>query len=182
MRIIIAAGLLISLFACNNESSPYQEEIKHIDFLLTQNDSLQKVFASVDSAEVQSEFPRVDSIHKIMTGPTAPQEDKKYWTETIAALEYVHHPYMKYVGDVSKMSKKLQYSKMQILTLRNSLADNKLDSAKAIEYLATETMALQDVALLVRKRIGPVKEAIAVWDTSEARYLELLAKNDSLAQ
>lgn len=182
MRKLIAAGFAIFLFACNNESSPYQEEIKHIDFLLSQNDSLQKVFASVDSAEVQSEFPRVDSIHKIMTGSSAPQDDKAYWTETIAALEYVHHPYMKYIGDVSKMRKNLQYSKKQLLTLRNSLADNKLDSAKASEYLATETMALQDVALLVRKRIGPVKEAIAVWDTSEARYLELVAKNDSLAQ
>lgn len=176
----LMAGL--ALWACEAETPVYESEIQRVDKLLSLNDSLQAVFDAVDSTKVIKAFPEVDSIHRIMTGPGAPQDDKSYWTETLAALEYVHHPYKKYVEDVSKMRKDLAFSKSQLLSLRNSLVDEKLDSNKVKAYLQEETFILSEIAQHMRKRIGPAENAMAVWDTARSTYLEILAKNDSLAQ
>lgn len=174
--------LLLILSACESQPLKYAEELKQVDELISHNDSLQAVFDALDSLKVKAIFPQVDSIHSIMTGPRAPQEDKFYWTQTIAVLQFVHRPLRKYLGDEAKIRKDLAYSKGQLQSLRLSLKDEKVDSLQAIEFLQTETWALQDVALLVRKRIGPAQDAIAVWDTAASTYLDILAKSDSLLQ
>ncbi|MCR9153143.1 MAG: hypothetical protein NXI09_03475 [Bacteroidetes bacterium] len=177
----ISFFLFFTLIACNNEIHPFEKEISEVDENLVYVDSLNDVFYAVDTLAIQSEFPLVDSIHQIMTGPSAP-EDKAYWTNTIRALQIVHRPYSKFLRDAPKIRKNLAYSKSQLQALRNSLLDQKLDSTKAAEYIQTEATALRELALLLNKRIPPVKVAIGVWDTAQARYLDILAKNDSLGQ
>lgn len=174
--------LLFILAACQSKPLVYEEEVKQVDLMLSVNDSLQKLFDEVDSVKVSAIFPGVDSMHTLLTGPRAPQDNKQYWTETIAVLDYVHRPLRKYLADQTKIRKELALSRKQLETLRNSLVDEKLDSNQVINYLQAETWALQDVGLLHRKRIGPTQEALAIWDTAEARYLDLLAKSDSLLQ
>ena len=174
--------LLFILAACESKPLVYEAEVKQVDEMIAINDSLQTLFDEVDSAKVMAIFPRVDSISSIMSGPGAPQDDKAYWTQTMAVLDFVHRPMRKYLADQSKIRKDLAKSKHQLQALRNSLVDEKIDSLQVNSYLQTETWALQDVALVHRKRVGPTQLALAVWDTAETRYLDLLTKRDSLLQ
>ncbi|WP_421752431.1 hypothetical protein [Croceimicrobium sp.] len=181
-KLIISALSLSLLWACNSGEAQYAEEIAHVDSMLAINDSLQKSFDQVDSTQILQDFPKVDSLYKILSGPMADQQDKRYWTETMANIDVVHHPYMKYSGDYKKMRRGLAYSKSQLESLRNSLEDQKLDTAQVRDYIQAEEKALNDMQVLIGKRIMPVLEAKAIWDTAEARYLDLVSKSDSLAQ
>lgn len=183
MRKLIVSVLSLSLlWACNSGEAQYAEEIAYVDSMLALNDSLQKSFDQVDSTQILQDFPKVDSLYKILSGPMADQQDKRYWTVTMANIDVVHHPYMKYSGDYKKMRSGLAYSKSQLESLRNSLEDQKLDTVQVRDYIQAEEKALNDMQVLIGKRIVPVLEAKAIWDTAEARYLELVSKSDSLAQ
>lgn len=183
MRQFIAAiGVLLIFSACSEAPNPYQAEIEKVDEMIFVTDSLIQEASALDSNRIKSEFAVVDSAFRILTGEGAPIDDKEYWTKTIAPLQYVHRPYMKYLRDVPKLHKDLEYSKKQLASLRNSLTDQKLDSNQVKEYLKVEEQALYNNFLLLTKRIGPTEEAMGVWDTAASRYLELLTKKDSLLQ
>lgn len=181
-KLLVVSLAIFTLGACNDAPNPYQAEIEKIDEMVFVTDSLIEVTSSIDSSQIKEEFALVDSAFKVLTGEGAPVDDKEYWTQSLAALQYVHRPYMKYLRDVPKLHKDLSYSKTQLLSLKNSLVDLKLDSAAVNEYMKVEEKALYNNFLMVTKRIGPTKMAMGVWDTAADRYLQMLAKSDSLLQ
>ncbi len=181
MKKLIACFSICALFmACEQSNLTYQNEIDEVDDLITLRDSLQAVFDGADSTQIKTDFATVDSIHKLMVGPLAQQDSREYWTKTMADIEFVHRHYKKYLKDESKIRKNLQYSEKQLLSLRKSLKDEMLDSTKAKEYLEVENQAVQDISLLIGKRIGPAQRSLGIWDTAQSRYLEFVAKSDSL--
>ncbi len=184
MRNIILLLSFISVFmACKpSVDAQYVEEVQNIDRMLEEVDSLRSSFEAVDLAKVRSELPQIDSLSAILTSNGVDQNDKVYWTKTLASLFYVKEPYEKFSRDASKIDEGLALSRTQLQTLRNSIVDEQLDSSEIAEYYFTETKAFNDVVLLHRKRVGPAQEALAIWDTAVDRYLLLAAKSDSLAK
>lgn len=181
MRKYFLLSLLIVLsIACKQGPHPYQAQIDHVDEMLMVNDSLITAVFAVDSAQIEAEFPVVDSVYKALTGDGAPVDDKSYWTVTISNLDLVYSPYKKYLRDIPKLKKDLVYSKKQLASLRNSLMDQKIDTTQATEYLKVEEQALYNSLLLASKRVNASARAIAIWDTAADRYLQMLSKKDSL--
>ncbi len=162
--------IALSFIACNRPSAVYQAKIARVDSLIGVRDAHQARYNLIDSTSIQEQIGGIESIAKILRGPKVSQDNKKYWTETLAPLDLVIRPYQKYLRDKNKIEKQLSYSQSQLLSLRKSLQDEVIDTALAEKYLMDEKRAVGDLYMLKIKRIEPAIEAQNIWDTTAVMF------------
>tara|TARA_R110002050_G_scaffold67404_3_gene145857 strand:- start:2263 stop:2820 length:558 start_codon:yes stop_codon:yes gene_type:complete len=162
--------LALSLMACNGPAQEYNDEIAVVDSLLVQLKEYQARYALIDSTAILSQAAEIEAMSKVLHGPKADQNDKKYWTTELGPFELVYIPFNKYMNDKAKIEKKLNFSQSQLLSLRKSLSDAVIDTATASKYLLDEQKALAEIEMLAMKRIEPTIRAQEIWEMTEEKY------------
>jgi hypothetical protein len=162
--------LVLSLAACSGPEAVYKAEIETVDSLLLAVDKYQARYGLLNVAAIEEEIVNIEAINKILHGPQVDQNDRNYWTVALSPFELVIRPYQKFLGDKFKIEKNLSYSKKQLLSLRKSLVDEVVDTAKVKSYLLDESNAVRELYLLSMKRIEPTIKAQAIWDSTQSKF------------
>lgn len=179
MRYLLGIALLsFAIVSCSNNQPSYQAEIAKVDSLITDLNNFTTRYNLIDAEAIESEIGSIEAINKVLHGPKADQENKVYWTTTLAPFELVITPYQKFLRDKAKIEEKLNFSQKQLLSLRKSLEDAVIDSSAVDQYLLDEEQALGEIYMLSIKRIEPTLKAQAIWDSSRTRFTAL---SDSIA-
>ena len=129
---------------------------------------------------IKDQIAKIEAIAKTLRGPKVSQENKKYWTKTLAPLDLVITPYQKYLRDKVKIERQLAYSQSQLLALRKSLQDEVIDTAAADKYILDEKRAVGGLYMLKIKRIEPTIEAQNIWDTTAVMFQNMADSVDAL--
>ena len=138
-NIILMSGLLLALTSCGNKSSSYAEEIKTIDSLLVLVTDMQAGIDSVSMDTVSMYSAVVKEKMNVLKSRYPDTTDREFWVLEMGVFAKVDRGLSKFKSNAPNIMAGLKTSEKQLRTLRNSLEDNKLDSAEVKSYMKVET-------------------------------------------
>lgn len=169
---ILLAGILS---ACQ-QNNPYHKEITEVDSLQTEVKELEATINKVNHERVMQVKDTVYFVMNETLRLLQNDTNRSHWIQQMATLEQVARAFQKYEGSGAKLKEQVALSRQQLKTLRNSLEDQKLDSAQAQNYLNEERMMLRTVSYDVNRRFPPVVRAVQIWDSIKPGYDTLMQK------
>lgn len=150
-------------------------KLEDIDSLLVVTRYLQEKMLSADTTALQRDYPKIDSVYKIIVTQYPDKQDKRFWVEEVNNLELIRGSYQKFLRDQKEIIAKLDKMEAQLTALRNSVEDDQLSAEEQEQYLVEESRILSGIRLLVRKRQPNMETAVEMWRLQQSHF-------DSIAQ
>lgn len=170
---------LISLMcftACKEHSMVNKEtHLAGVDSLVTVIDFLSERVAEPDEERVEEVAPMAKANYMVIVENNPNQASKEFWIKEVNPITQMTEAFEKFLKEKPVIEEGLAHSRHKLVTLRNSIEDNKLSDSLALRYIQDERAALAEWHLKVNKRVPKVKAALVLWDSTRAHY-------DSLAQ
>ena len=149
--------------ACSNTPT-FSNEIATVDSLLMVVNNYQLSLDSIDPDEVAVNLKAVHATREFMIENYKDSSDRRFWGGEMGYLSRVEKAYTKYEGGVNEFQTKLDESRMQLETLRNSLEDEKLTKEEALVYVKAESELVLGMAATKHKLTYNTKSAHIIWE------------------
>ena len=140
----LAFGVL--LVGCQNQKE-FQSELKSIDSLQMVVNDIQLKLDSVDSEVIHSRAEEVDRQYAFLNNNFKDTADRDFWVTKMTFYRQVMKGYTKYVKGEEKLIAEIDESRKQLETLKNSIADEKLEKAEVEQYLVDEAVAVKQLEM-----------------------------------
>ncbi len=164
---MIPAVMASLMFGACANSHTFSNEIATVDSLLVVVNSYQLSLDSIDPDEVAVNLKAVHNTREFMIQNYKDSTDRRFWGSEMGYLSRVEKAYIKYEAGVNDFQTKLDESKKQLQTLRNSLEDEKLTTDEARVYVKTEKEVVQGMASTKHKLTFNTKSAHIIWEAKK---------------
>jgi hypothetical protein len=162
MKLLFSLFVVCLFVSCQNKSA-FSSELNQVDSLYTEVLSLESKLKEVDSNRAQEVYKESNQLETYLSANYPDTLDKDFWVNDMNRIYKVRRGLEKYLSQENVLKEEIKYSKTQLLSLRKSLQDEKLDSMKAEEYLTSELKAVSKIVFLTDKYQPKGLEAIQAW-------------------
>lgn len=160
--IILFCGLFLALYGCD-QKQVFSSEISTIDSLYATVGQFESRISTIDSSKVKAVLARSTELNDYLTKNYPDTNDRDFWINDMNDLYEVKRGLEKYSAKSDFIVKEIKYCKTQLLSLRKSLDDEKLDQQKAVSYLEIERKAVENLEFLVEKLQPRAEKSLNTW-------------------
>jgi hypothetical protein len=162
--------LLLGLFSCTTSDNAVS--IQKVDSLLTVVERADSLFLSIDSAKVAESFSSFESTSKDF-GKYFTDEYDSNWT-TITSYANIKKPLRNYLRQYHDLRHELDYSRAQLLSLKQSLKTDVIPEDSIEYYVDSETGAVFMLEQSLSFIVNEASMELARYDSLQPVMLSLL--------
>lgn len=163
-------ALLSVLTSCNNSSN--SEEIRKIDSLNMELDSIGIVLKTVDSADVYEAWENFNNFRNAFI-KVFPDERDEYWT-TITRYFDIKKGLKEYVKQYPGINKEYKFSKEQLEALEDEVRNNNLTKEEFDKYFNDEAEAIRSLKQLAFFIVKYAERDVSIYDSLSPEMNKIL--------
>jgi len=163
-------------------SSTYESEINTIDSLQTTLTYIESKLDTFDYEGIKQEYVEIKSKYDYLLENYPDKDDRDFWINQMNYLRSVKKAFGNYAQEYPGIKEDLDYSRSQLLALKNSISDNKLTREEIEEYLATEREAVNQLRLKATRLKPSLEASSVIWDSIADDIDKVVLSLDSVSQ
>lgn len=156
--------------SCQPGNGKFARQFVVVDSLVTVVDGFDKRLAAMNPDTINAKLQVVNDRFDFLGKNYPDTTDRKFWVSDMTYLGQVKKAYTRFGENSPTLSRQIEESHKQLVTLRNSLEDDKFDLEEANEYLADEAGVVTQIFFDANKMMDRVDKANVVWDSLRPHF------------
>ena len=167
----IILGLISALLlsGCNSEQ-PHQHELDQIDSLQSVLKDYRSLLDSLDTEGNMAIVEHVDTQYNYLLNNYPDMADRDFWLREVPQFGTIDKSLGRLADHKDEIREEIDYSDKQLITLRNSIEDEKLTEEEVTQYLESELRAVTNLNVSFSKYIAPSSLALKMWHVNSEPY------------
>lgn len=179
-KISVFALLLVSLAGCENHSPEVQNRLSTIDSLETVLAEVEEGMLPYKDSTLTDDASAVKELHDYLEKHYPILDDRSFWIKKMNPTRRVYKSLGVFAAKQDEMQDEIVYTRKQLSSLRNSIADEKLSDTEQEDYLAIETRAVTEMHTALYVYEPEAKVCLAIWDTLGPKMYAIKSDLDTL--
>ena len=170
VRLLILPVLLAFLTPGCNQPAAYETEIQEIDSLRLRLTGFRVLLDSLDTEETARLAVHVDTQYNYLLQNYPNQNDREFWLHEVPQFADIRKMLTSLGKKKKGIRQSIEYSDKQLLTLKNSIEDEKLTAEEIKKYLDREYQAYLSLSFTFNKYVEGAKRALKLWEINQEPY------------
>ena len=170
IRIVLLGFVASLLFSGCNSEQAFQRELEQIDSLQAVLTDYRELLDSLDTEEVMATVEHVDTQYNYLMSNYPDMNDRDFWLKEVSQFGTIDKALGRLADHREKLREEMDYTDKQLITLENSIKDNKLTDEKVAEYFQMEYDAFGNLSFTFKKYIAPSRLALNMWHVNSEPY------------
>ncbi len=184
MNIKSLGGVILTVVLFNHCQTPntYGSELKSIDSLQTTLTYIESKLDTFDYDIIKKEYEDINNKYNYLLENYPDKNDRDFWINQMNYMRIVNKSFGRYAESYPRIKEEVKYSRHQLKTLKNSIADQKLTGEEIDQYLETEIEAVNKLRMEAIRLKPGVEASIVIWDSISGQINKVVLSLDSVSQ